>query len=180
MANPTTSTKNRPDDGPGTTGFQGGTGHVNMNTGSNAGNVNVGQGTGSGDTGGGFGERVRDAASAVADKARDAASSLTERAGDVASGIGSSVTGATSTVGGGMKSLAETIREHVPNTGMLGGAGSTVADSLERGGRYLEEEGFSGIGEDLTGIIRRNPIPAMLCGIAVGFLLARATTSNRS
>jgi uncharacterized membrane-anchored protein YhcB (DUF1043 family) len=33
--------------------------------------------------------------------------------------------------------------------------------------------------EDFTGMIRRNPIPALLIGVAVGFLIARAT-SRRS
>jgi uncharacterized membrane-anchored protein YhcB (DUF1043 family) len=29
--------------------------------------------------------------------------------------------------------------------------------------------------EDLTSLIRRNPIPAMLVGVGLGFLLARMT-----
>jgi uncharacterized membrane-anchored protein YhcB (DUF1043 family) len=33
--------------------------------------------------------------------------------------------------------------------------------------------------EDFTGMIRRNPIPALLIGVAFGFLIARAT-SRRS
>ena len=32
--------------------------------------------------------------------------------------------------------------------------------------------------DDLTDLIRRNPIPALLVGVGVGFLLARATTSR--
>ena len=32
--------------------------------------------------------------------------------------------------------------------------------------------------EDLTDLIRRNPIPALLVGVGLGFLLARATTRN--
>jgi hypothetical protein len=76
-----------------------------------------------------------------------------------------------------MKSLAGTIREKAPHGGFVGQASSTVAETLERGGRYLEEQGLSGIGDDLTNLIRRNPIPALLVGIGVGFLLARATRS---
>jgi hypothetical protein len=53
-----------------------------------------------------------------------------------------------------------------------------VAGALESSGRYLEEQGLSGIGEDLTNLIRRNPLPAILLGIGLGFLLARATTSR--
>jgi hypothetical protein len=76
-----------------------------------------------------------------------------------------------------MKSLASSIREHTPRSGVMGTASSAVANTLESGGRYLEEEGLRGIGEDLTNLIRRNPIPALLVGIGVGYLLARATRS---
>jgi len=33
------------------------------------------------------------------------------------------------------------------------------------------------MGDDITNMIRRNPIPALLVGIGIGFLLARATRS---
>jgi hypothetical protein len=37
----------------------------------------------------------------------------------------------------------------------------------------LEEHGFKGIGEDVTNMIRRNPVPALLVGVGVGFLIAQ-------
>jgi hypothetical protein len=52
-----------------------------------------------------------------------------------------------------------------------------VAETLESGGRYLKEEGLEGMAEDLTDLIRKNPIPAVLMGIGLGFLLARLTRS---
>jgi hypothetical protein len=72
--------------------------------------------------------------------------------------------------------MAGTVREHAPS-GVMGTAASRVADTLESGGRYLREEGLRGMGEDLTELVRRNPIPALLIGIGVGFLLARVTRS---
>jgi hypothetical protein len=51
---------------------------------------------------------------------------------------------------------------------------------LESGGRYLQQEGLSGIMDDVTELVKRNPIPALLLGIGIGFILARATSSNRS
>ena len=82
-------------------------------------------------------------------------------------------------VGSGLKSLGHTIRDHTPDSGMAGDASSAVANTLERTGRYLQEEGLEGIAEDVTNLIRRNPIPAMLVGVGAGFLLARAMTSRR-
>jgi hypothetical protein len=76
-----------------------------------------------------------------------------------------------------MQSLAHNIREHAPKIGVVGSAATAVAGTLERGGRYLETEKLSGMGEDFTNLIRKNPIPALLVGIGLGYLLARATRS---
>ena len=120
-------------------------------------------------------EQATGAATAALDTARDMASQAGKKASEAASYVSQKAEDATSAVGSGMKSLAGTIRENSPREGMLGSAGSAMASSLESGGRYLEEHGLSGIGEDLTDVIRRNPIPALLIGIGVGFLIARAT-----
>jgi hypothetical protein len=129
------------------------------------------------------GERIADVAgdivSGMADRARDVAGGLADRARDMASDVGDRLSNAAPTVGGSMKNLAGSIRERAPAGGMLGDASSAVAAGLESGGRYLEEEGFSGLGDELTSLVRRNPIPALLAGVAIGFLLARAT-SDRS
>ena len=60
---------------------------------------------------------------------------------------------------------------------MFGSASSSLAHSLESGGRYLQEEGLKGIADDMTNLIRRNPIPALFVGIGIGFLLARSMRS---
>jgi len=122
-------------------------------------------------------DQAGDFASRMADKASDVASQAAHKAGQYASAAGDKVENATSSVGSGMRSAAETLRENLPREGMLGRASSSVADTLESGGRYIENNGLSGMGEDLTGLIRRNPIPAILIALGVGFLLARSTRS---
>jgi len=72
-----------------------------------------------------------------------------------------------------MESLGDAIRSREPAQGMLHNAGEAVASQLECSGRYLEEQGLKGIGEDVTNLIRRNPIPALLIGVGIGVLLAR-------
>lgn len=89
--------------------------------------------------------------------------------------VGAKAEQATEAVGAGMESLGKSIREHEPEKGMLHNAGEAIADKLEGGGRYLEQHGLTGIGEDLTNMIRRNPIPALLIGVGIGVLLARMT-----
>jgi len=114
------------------------------------------------DTANKAGSFVKDAASTVAHKTEDAASYVAHKAED-----------ATAAVGRNMESLAGTIRSKTPHEGMLGAAGSAVADTLESCGRELEEHGLSGIADDITNTVRRHPVPAILIGIGLGFLLAR-------
>jgi len=144
-------------------------------------------------------DKAKDAASTTADKAKDVASNVADRAGDLASqavnkasqmahnvgdkasqmahNVGDKANDATSSVGSGIKTMASSIREHAPSEGMMRSASESVADTLESSGRYLEEKGLSGVADDLTGLIRRNPIPAVLIGIGIGYLIASATRS---
>jgi len=124
-----------------------------------------------------FADKAKDTAGNVLDKAKQAASSVAEKAKDVASAVGDRADTAVSSVGSGMQSLAGTLRDKGPSGGMLGGAASGVASALESSGKYLEEQGLSGIADDMTTMIRRHPIPAVLIGIGVGYLLARMTRS---
>jgi len=123
--------------------------------------------------------QAKDTASDLMDKAKDAASSVGSRVGDATNYVGQRAEDATSAAAGGLKSLASQVRQNAPHEGMLGTASSGVASALDRTGDYLREQGLSGMADDFTNLIRRNPIPALLIGVAAGFLIARAT-SRRS
>jgi len=120
-------------------------------------------------------EAARDTAQAVADKAKEAGASAMKSAGQAASYVGKKAEAATCAVGGGIESLGDTVRQHGPREGPMGSATSEVAKSLESTGQYIKEHGLAGMSEDLTNLIRRNPIPALLAGVAAGYLIARAT-----
>lgn len=109
------------------------------------------------------GRKADDAAGYVGHKAEDAAHFIGEKSGEAEAAVGS-----------GLRSLGQNVREHGPEHGVAGDAVSAVADSLESSGRYLQEEGIKDIAEDVTNIIRRNPIPALLVAIGAGFLIGRA------
>jgi len=123
------------------------------------------------------GTTAAETAHEMAGAARATAAAVAEKAGEAATYLGNKAEGATAAVGSGMRSLAGTIRENLPHEGALGSASGAVASTLESGGRYLEHEGLKGIGNDVTNVIRRNPIPAVLIGIGIGFLIARAARS---
>ena len=57
---------------------------------------------------------------------------------------------------------------------------SSVASGLESTGQYLEKEGLQGMAEDVQGLIRRNPLPAVLLGIGLGYIIARALGSRNA
>jgi hypothetical protein len=81
---------------------------------------------------------------------------------------------AVGSVGCGMTSLADTLRQKGPEQGVLGTVTSTTAETLDTTGRYLRDQGVTGMADDVTNMIRRNPGPALLVGLGVGFLLAYA------
>ena len=120
---------------------------------------------------------VEDTAAKASEKVQGAVSSAMDKAQELASTAGERAKEATSALGGKVQSMASTLRERAPQEGMLGTASGAVADSLDSAGRYLQEEGLVGMAEDLTELIRRNPIPAMFVGIGIGFMLARALRS---
>jgi len=122
----------------------------------------------------GVAEKASEAASKVGDRAQEMASSAMHKAKEVAGKAEERTDKALGSMGTGMQSLAGTIREKAPHEGILGTASSRLAETLDSGGRYLEQQGIGGMADDLTDVIRRNPIPAVLVGIACGFLLARA------
>jgi hypothetical protein len=113
----------------------------------------------------------------IKDKAQEAFGQAADKAKEIGSSVVKTADNAASTVGDNVKSFAGTIRENTPNEGMFGAASNALADGVESAGEYLSEQGVSGAAEDMTNLIRRNPIPAVLLALGVGYLLARATRS---
>jgi methyl-accepting chemotaxis protein len=117
---------------------------------------------------------VKDMATGVMDKAKEIGANVGDKAKEIASAAGQKANNLTSRVGSGMESLGESIREHSPHAGTAGAVASRVAENLERGGRYVREKEIGGMANDLTDVIRRNPVPAILIGVGLGYLIARA------
>jgi hypothetical protein len=95
-----------------------------------------------------------------------AAESLTARAERAASAAGERLADA-----------AESLQDRVRDTAGTGarlarGTGETLAEA----GRYLQEAGIGGALEDVTLMIRRHPMPALMAGVALGYLIGRWRT----
>jgi len=119
-------------------------------------------------------DKAKEFGSEAMDKAKEAVSSVSEMASHAATNLGKKADELTATAGTNVKHLGEKIEEQGPHGGMLGQASHAVADTLRSSGHYIEEARLSGMAGDLTGLIRRNPIPAVLIGIGIGFLVGRA------
>jgi len=114
------------------------------------------------------------------DQARSAAENVKDKAKQAGEFVRDRTESAMSSAGKGMENLASTIRDKGPQEGILGRATSGVAGALDTTGHYLDEKGIQGMVGDLTSLIKNNPVPAVLIGIGIGFMLARLTTSSRS
>jgi hypothetical protein len=107
-------------------------------------------GTDIGRTGHGVSESMKDTASSVVEKSKDIASSVSEKAQDTLSSLGARASDVASNVG------------------------RRASDAWETSRDYITNEGFSGMLDDVSDVIRRNPIPALCIGFGLGFILARA------
>lgn len=122
---------------------------------------------------------VADMSTDAGNRAMHAAGAAYKKVEDAASYVGNRADDATSAVGGRLKSMGDSVRTNTPRTGMAGSASDAIAETLENTGHYLQAQGLSGAAEDLTNIVRRNPIPALLAAVGVGFLIAQATNRPR-
>lgn len=102
----------------------------------------------------------------VADEARNTVGGAPSSATDKTSQPGSAV-------GEKIGSLADTLREKAPHEGKMGTAATAVAERLGAAGSYLQEKNLEHVMGDLSDMIRRHPIPALLIGLGIGYLLAR-------
>lgn len=118
--------------------------------------------------------QTRDAASQTAERAEDTLNKAGETAQKAAAVVGDTAEELTAQAGKGVQCAADTVRKQGPNEGMLGDATQAVANTLDSTGKYLEDKNLSGMVDDVNGLIKRNPLPAVMIGLGIGFLIGRA------
>jgi hypothetical protein len=102
-----------------------------------------------------------------------AVSAVGEMASRAASDVGRKADDLTASAGVGIQELGERLGQKVPHAGYVGSASQAVARTVKEGGEYLEGAKLSGITEDVARVIRRNPIPAILIAIGLGWFVGR-------
>jgi hypothetical protein len=98
-----------------------------------------------------------------------------EKAEEAASAATATGSQSIASVGEKIESLAGTIREKAPHEGTIGTAATAVAEKLDAAGSYLQTKDVDHMVEDLSGLVRRYPIPSLLIGLGIGFLIAKST-----
>jgi uncharacterized protein YjbJ (UPF0337 family) len=98
-----------------------------------------------------------------------------EPAAEPSSAASTAANQATAAVGEQVGSLADVIRDKAPREGTAGRAATAVADKLGAAGSYLQEKNVEHVARDLTELIRRYPMAALLIGLGIGYLVARST-----
>ncbi len=117
-------------------------------------------------------QRGREAAG-VAEKTRSTVNSMAKSAVDAASYVSQKADDMTTAVGSALEDTGQYLRDdalkHMKNVA------TAVGSALEDTGQYLRKDGLKHMANDFTEMVRRNPIPALLMGIGLGFWVAHAT-----
>ena len=122
-------------------------------------------------------DKARDTAHTVADSTRDMASQAGQAVSSAASAVGKKAEDWTAAAGHKVESLGDSVRHQGPNSGVLGKASEGLAEGLESVGGYMADKNLSGMMGDVTDLIKRNPIPALLLGLGIGYLLGKSLRS---
>jgi hypothetical protein len=127
-----------------------------------------------GESASGMATKTKEATSSAIEKTKDMASSAGQQVSEFASNVGEKAECATHSLGSEMRSLAGSIRDKAPEGGVFGTAATQVAGCMEASGTYLEQNDFSRMAKDLSGLARRYPVQAICAGLAIGFLVGRS------
>jgi uncharacterized protein YjbJ (UPF0337 family) len=119
------------------------------------------------------GQEVENAKQNISQSAANAYGDAKAKAQELGTAAAEKVGSATKVVGEKMSSLAGTIRGNVSQEGTMGSAAQTVANQLDNAGSYLQDNALENMAQDVSGLIRRYPIPSLLIGIGIGYLLSR-------
>lgn len=116
--------------------------------------------------------KAREAAADVGEMAGHAASAVGAMASQAACDVGKKADDLTASAGVGIQGLGDRLSRNAPHTGVVGNASQSFARSVKEGGEYVEDAKLSGMTEDVAQLIRRNPIPAVLIAIGLGWFVA--------
>ncbi|MBS0204109.1 MAG: hypothetical protein JSS49_14480 [Planctomycetes bacterium] len=118
-------------------------------------------------------EKAREAAVSAGEMVGHAASAVSAMASHAASGVGRKADDLAATAGTRLQGLGDRLSQNAPQSGVLGSTSQAVVNGVKAGGKYIEDSKLTGMTEDLVELVRRNPIPAVLIAIGLGWFVGR-------
>lgn len=94
-------------------------------------------------------------------------------------GLTRSLDDATVTFGQKLQSLGRTIGDRPIPIGHASVASFAASKGLEKAGKYFEQEGFTGVVDDIGDRVKKNPLPFVAVGVGLGILLGRYLLPRR-
>jgi hypothetical protein len=116
-------------------------------------------------------QTLQDVASDVSHKAQDWAANVANKAQETAAAAVDKTNDGMAALGQRMNALGGTVRTTTHQEGAVGSVATTVADTLQAGGRYLEGHGLHAMGKDFAATIRRYPVQSVLISLGLGCLM---------
>ncbi|MEI8020371.1 MAG: hypothetical protein WCH39_19370 [Schlesneria sp.] len=113
------------------------------------------------------------AAAAVGSMASHAATDAGVMASQAVRDVGKKADELAANAGVSIQGLGDMISKNTPESGLLKNASEVVAGVVKEGGEYLQEAKLSGLTDDVTHVIRRNPIQSVLIALGVGWFIGR-------
>lgn len=123
-------------------------------------------------TPGRLGQQSTSATAEMAQQAKNAVGAVGERVRDLGTNVNTGAEQVRTSVAEGMESVAETIQHRAPEEGPLASAATSTADNVESAANYVRDNDFAKMSQDLAAIVRRYPLPALLVGVGLGYLMA--------
>jgi ElaB/YqjD/DUF883 family membrane-anchored ribosome-binding protein len=118
---------------------------------------------------------LSDATAKVGDKIADAASQVKERASEFGRSAAQKVDESRSGTAATLKSTADSLRSGAQSSGQaISDVANKTAGKIESTADYIRDHDFRGMLTDLEQVVRRNPTPALIGAIGLGFLLGAA------
>jgi uncharacterized protein YjbJ (UPF0337 family) len=98
--------------------------------------------------------------------------------GEQTAGVAATVTSAAQGVASTVTETAGTAAAKAQE--MAGAAATAVTDTVAGAGTYVQEKGVQALPGDFVELIRRYPVPALLIGLGIGFVLGRSLGTGRT
>jgi ElaB/YqjD/DUF883 family membrane-anchored ribosome-binding protein len=111
--------------------------------------------------------------SRLAETFREKSGQIVDEIGDTASQVAQRASAGASSLGKRLGDAATTLRENVPES--LAPYADRASAAAKRAANYVSDTDFQAYGDEVATLVRRHPLPAMLTGVAIGFLIARGS-----